>query len=198
MGAINMDVPTIDTKPQKKNNTKYIAIVVGVIIFAAIVGYCIWYFTKEKSTTSTLSTNSVAGVVDSGFENYQRALTNKSGSVDLVLFYANWCAHCPPFKEVVAAVEYVCQQLGVSVTTSFIESQSIPRDFKIEGFPSLFIHYMGSQSPYKNRRTVSYVLTSILEVSNQSSKMPSIDQIQKWVNDYKLKTAKQSVNIAVE
>ena len=116
-----------------------IQIIIGIVIFLAVVGLGIYLYTTTKPVT----------VFYANKERVPEGEDTVVNTATVMLFYVDWCPHCKTAKPVwndikteydgtvingykVSFVEYNC-------TKETPETQSLMDKYKIEGFPSIIL-----------------------------------------------------------
>ena len=114
-------------------------IIIGVVVFLAVVGLGIYLYTTTKPMTSFHANR----------EHVPKGEGDEVKSATVKMFYVDWCPHCKTAKPVwndikteyegtvingykVSFVEYNC-------TKETQETQALMDKYKIEGFPSIIL-----------------------------------------------------------
>ena len=124
-----------------KNFTSAISMKTIVIILAIILFLGIGIFIYTKQVKSKFNTGYSANN-----ENTYGS-DGKSGEVELLLFYADWCPHCktakPIWEEIKAEYEsktvngYSIIFTEINCTTETPEVEKMMNTYKVEGFPTI-------------------------------------------------------------
>lgn len=178
---------------EKQNNKKKIQISIIVIVVVIAIVVATWLLTKKSKNNSNLSikkifnplknTSSVSDHVPNSFADYEEMKSQKS-KLGVALFYSDACFYCKAMTPTIKAIEYVCQQLNIESKFVSIEGGSIPRDFIIEGFPTLYILTGESTQVYTGQRTVKAILETALSTSDQLHLMPSDSDLRSLVSKW--------------
>ena len=114
-------------------------IIIGVVVFLAVVGLGIYLYTTTKPATAFHANR----------ENVPESQSSATKTATVKMFYVDWCPHCKTAKPVwndikteyegtvingykVSFVEYNC-------TKETQETQALMDKYKIEGFPSIIL-----------------------------------------------------------